>query len=148
MQTPEGKEQTTEHAHELDMYRAVLIPKELLSLENTRMSSERTLMAWIRTSLSMISFGFTVFKFIDVLEQQKLSPILQDHTARNFGLILIGLGTFTLSVAIFQHYKYLKYLGLRLHGIFWDLSFLVGCLIGLLGLMMFISILINAGPFS
>ena len=30
-----------------------------------RMAAERTLMAWIRTSLSMISFGSTIFKFLE-----------------------------------------------------------------------------------
>jgi len=121
---------------------------EELALDRTRMASERTLMAWVRTSLSMISFGFTVFKFIQVIEENNMSKFIKDHTARNFGLFLIGIGTFALVIAIIQHYKYLKVLGLGLHGKFWDLSFVVACLIGLLGIVMFVSIVLNAGPFS
>ncbi|HEY7064663.1 MAG TPA: DUF202 domain-containing protein [Chloroflexota bacterium] len=29
------------------------------------MSAERTLMAWNRTSLSLIGFGFTIYQFFD-----------------------------------------------------------------------------------
>jgi hypothetical protein len=34
---------------------------DILALDRTRMASERTLMAWVRTALSMISFGFTIW---------------------------------------------------------------------------------------
>ena len=31
------------------------------------MAADRTLMAWIRTTLSMISFGFTIYKFLQAM---------------------------------------------------------------------------------
>ena len=34
-----------------------------LAVERSVMAAERTLMAWIRTALSMIGFGFTIYKF-------------------------------------------------------------------------------------
>jgi putative membrane protein len=34
-----------------------------LALDRTRLAYERTLMAWIRTAASLISFGFTIYKF-------------------------------------------------------------------------------------
>ncbi|MEJ1963151.1 MAG: DUF202 domain-containing protein [Gammaproteobacteria bacterium] len=39
-----------------------------LSLTRTRLAGERTLMSWIRTSFSMISFGFTMGKFLEYLD--------------------------------------------------------------------------------
>jgi uncharacterized membrane protein YidH (DUF202 family) len=33
---------------------------DILALDRTRLASERTLMACVRTALSMISFGFTI----------------------------------------------------------------------------------------
>jgi putative membrane protein len=34
-----------------------------LSIERTMLAHERTLMAWVRTATSLISFGFTIYKF-------------------------------------------------------------------------------------
>ena len=35
-----------------------------LAIDRTRLAAERSLMAWIRTALSMIAFGFTIYKFL------------------------------------------------------------------------------------
>ena len=40
-----------------------------LAVERTRLAHERTLMAWVRTATSLISFGFTLFKFFQYLHQ-------------------------------------------------------------------------------
>ena len=109
---------------------------ENLSFDRTRMAAERTLMAWVRTALSMISFGFTLYKFLEAMLPQSTSPAL------------IGIGTFALIVACVQHVSYLRVLGIKLRSLPWDLSFLVGCLIALLGFLMFWSIVLNSGPFS
>lgn len=37
-----------------------------LAIKRTRLAYERNMMAWIRTAASLISFGFTVYKFFDV----------------------------------------------------------------------------------
>jgi len=39
-----------------------------LAMDRTYWAAERTLMGWIRTALSMISFGFTIGKFGQALE--------------------------------------------------------------------------------
>ena len=36
-----------------------------LAVERTRLAHERTLMAWVRTATSLISFGFTIYKFFE-----------------------------------------------------------------------------------
>jgi uncharacterized membrane protein YidH (DUF202 family) len=38
-----------------------------LARERTRQAADRTLMAWIRTSLSLIGFGFGIAKYRDIL---------------------------------------------------------------------------------
>jgi putative membrane protein len=67
------------------------------------MALERTLMAWIRTSLSLIGFGFAIFKFLQVM-QQGGSPA-RVNAARNLGTFFIILGMSLLILAIFQFQK-------------------------------------------
>ena len=40
-------------------------PETHFSWLRTRMSAERTLMSWVRTAISLIGFGFTIFQFLD-----------------------------------------------------------------------------------
>ncbi len=62
-----------------------------LAVQRTLMAASRSLMAWVRTGLSMIGFGFTIYKF--------LSAEGAELTARNpgnVGLVLIVLGNLSL----------------------------------------------------
>jgi uncharacterized membrane protein YidH (DUF202 family) len=72
-----------------------------MSMQRTRNSAERTLMAWIRTSLSMITFGFTAYKFLEYVRQaEKDTCSVRVHGPRNVGLALIALGTIGLMGAL------------------------------------------------
>ena len=118
-----------------------------LAFERTRMASERTLMGWVRTSLSMISFGFTIYKFLQFLQLSEQLPI-RVNGPRNFGLTLIGLGTAALIVACFQHRSMVK----QLHysssvGARWSLAMTVAVLLSILGLLALASILTRIGPY-
>ena len=46
-------------------------------MDRTRLAYERTLMAWVRTATSLISFGFTIYKFRRILAAK--SGAEQDH---------------------------------------------------------------------
>jgi putative membrane protein len=62
-----------------------------MSFQRTRLSADRTLMSVIRTALSLITFGFTIFQ---VFEKMKDAALLTGaHAARNFGTMLVGLGS-------------------------------------------------------
>jgi len=119
---------------------------DILALDRTRMAAERTLMAWVRTALSMISFGFTIYKFLQVLQEQSTLPVMRPQTPRDVGLTLTGIGTFAVIIACVQHWKYIKKLRPDQPYKPWDLTFIVACLIGLLGLLIFVSIILRAGP--
>ena len=119
---------------------------DILALDRTRMAAERTLMAWVRTALSMISFGFTIYKFLQVLQEQSRLLTLRPQTPREVGLTLTGIGTFAVIIACVQHWKYIKKLRPDQPYKPWDLAFIVACLIGFLGLLIFVSIIFRAGP--
>lgn len=118
-----------------------------LAFERTRMAAERTLIAWIRTALSMISFGFTIYKFLEAMqESQKVH--LQPNGPRNLGLTLIALGTTGLIIACIQHRSLLKQLHYSTSvGTRWSLAMMVAVAISVLGVLAFASIALQTGPY-
>jgi putative membrane protein len=121
---------------------------DILALDRTRMAAERTLMAWLRTALSMIAFGFTIYKFLQSMQQQSTVPVLRPQSPRNVGLMLVGIGTVALMVACVQHWKYVKNLRPEKPYTPWDLAFVVSLLIVILGILVFGSIILTSGPFG
>ena len=120
---------------------------DALAIERTRMAADRTLMGWIRTALSMIGFGFTIFKFLESIQSKEwATQTMRQHSPRAVGLILVSLGVFSLVIACLQHWKYIKKLQSDQPYRPWDLGLVVAALIGLLGLAIIVSIILRAGP--
>ena len=74
-----------------------------LAVDRTRLAYERTLMAWVRTATSLISFGFTIYKFFQFeMAKQPLreSPVLGP---RGFALIMIAIGLVSLLLSTIEH---------------------------------------------
>jgi len=78
----------------------------------TRLALERTLMAWVRTAIALIGFGFTIVQFFQRLQSIAAAngQTMRPESARRLGLILIGTGILALAVSIFQYQKGLRYL--------------------------------------
>ena len=119
---------------------------DILALDRTRMAAERTLMAWLRTALSMISFGFTIYRFLQAIQEQSPIPPLRPDGPRELGLALTGIGTFALITACVQHWNYIKRLSPAHPCNPWDLTLIVAWLIALLGLLIFGSMILRSGP--
>jgi putative membrane protein len=111
-----------------------------------RLAADRTLMAWIRTALSMITFGFTIYKFLEYVREREGTGIRVEGP-RNLGLSLILLGTGGLVAASIQHWKLLRVLDADKTKHMWSLTLTIASIISLIGLFALLSVLLRAGPF-
>lgn len=78
-----------------------------LALERTYLAYERTLMAWVRTGLALSSFGFTIYKFFQIL---RLSPTGEGHRTHTweFALAMIGLGVVATVFGLLDYWRGVK----------------------------------------
>lgn len=75
-----------------------------LSWQRSELSNLRTLLAWARTSVSMIGFGFTIYNFYRGFLEDIGGP-RGDDAARNLGLALVAAGTFAMIVALWNYWS-------------------------------------------
>ncbi len=76
----------------------------------TRLSLERTLMSWVRTSVALIGFGFTIVQFFEHLHSEVVAPALRPQAPRYLGLALIAAGVIALLVSVWQYRAVVRYL--------------------------------------
>lgn len=73
------------------------------------LANERTFLAWIRTCIGLMAFGFAVAKFNLFVKQLAYSvhgPAAPSHGfSSSFGLLLVGIGAL-LGILAFLRYRY------------------------------------------
>lgn len=114
-----------------------------LALDRTRLAFERTTMAWVRTATSLITFGFTVYKFFQIehrkgeLAQHLIGP-------REFALMMISIGILSLVLATLQHGHSMR--SLRAHAVGRmprSLALIVAGLMSILGLLALTAVILR-----
>jgi putative membrane protein len=87
-----------------------------MAVDRTWLAHERTLMAWVRTATSMISFGFTIYKFFDFEENKHTAARPSPMTPRDFARIMVSIGLLSLLGATVAHQSAVRGLRAQLHG--------------------------------
>jgi putative membrane protein len=112
-----------------------------LAVERTRLANERTLMAWIRTSTSLIAFGFTIFKFF-----QYLATEVHRHTVVSpwiVGMVMILIGLTGLALAWIQHRQQLKALKVEAGPMPYSISGIMAGLIAVMGVIALVVVMLR-----
>jgi putative membrane protein len=128
-------EQTPQGAQRLD------IATEL-AFDRTTAAYERTMMSWIRTATSLITFGFSIYKFFQIEtpghEQQRrlIGP-------REFAFMLVSIGLVSLLLATLEHRQNIRTLGARYAGKQRSLTVVVAGLISILGFLALVAIIVR-----
>ena len=114
-----------------------------LALDRTYLAHDRTLMAWVRTATSLISFGFTIYKFFQYLREQEGGRPAEGRIGpREFALLMISIGLVSLLMATIQHWQFRKEMK-RYYEVGFPLTTVMAALISLLGIMALIAVILR-----
>jgi inner membrane protein YidH len=105
-----------------------------LSFERTRNSYENTMMSWIRTATSLITFGFSIYKFFQI-ETPRLPQPNRVIGPREFALMLVSIGIFSLLLATLEHRASIRALGPLYTAKRRSLALLVAAMVSMLGVL-------------
>lgn len=130
----------TKHTDQVDTYES----SGGIAFDRDRFAADRTLMAWIRTALSLIGFGFSVYKFFEYLVE--LSMLEGTHVTstgpKKFGIALVVMGVFFLFLATIEYVFFIRRLCQKVNQKFiFSASLLASVILSLIGLGVLISML-------
>lgn len=83
-----------------------------MAVERTVMAADRSLMAWVRTGLSLISLGFTIYKFLEYQKEQlqALDRVISGISSpKVIGLLMIGIGILSLVLGTIENVSTIKF---------------------------------------
>ncbi len=121
-------EQTSQSAPALDN-------STILAFDRTRAAYERTMMA-----TSLITFGFTIYKFFQIEEPPAGRPN-RLIGPRGFAFALVSIGLCSLILATLEHRQNIRTLGAHYAGKRRSLAVLVAALISVLGILALVVII-------
>jgi len=76
----------------------------------TRLAVERTMMAYMRTAVSLIAFGFTIFQFIDRIQGVPGRVVHYPYAAWYLGLSLILCGVAAAIASLLEYRRLISYM--------------------------------------
>ncbi|MEN9223083.1 MAG: DUF202 domain-containing protein [Thermostichus sp. BF3_bins_97] len=109
-------------------------------------ANERTFLAWLRTSIALIGFGFAIARFSLFLRQlqgnrtgdpQQMEPIRSLLNAENLGLLLVVFGVVMIGLSAWRYQQVLRQIE---EGNFRPSRWLIGLMAGVVALFGILSI--------
>ncbi len=83
--------------------------KPVIDRQREHQANERTFLAWLRTSIALIGFGFAIARFglflrqIQVVVTQKPVPTNSFFTSENLGVTLVVFGIIVICLAAWRY---------------------------------------------
>lgn len=84
--------------------------KPEIDRQREHQANERTFLAWLRTAIALIGFGFAIARFGIFLNQLQIAvtqkPVLPNRTlfsSENLGVSLVIVGIFTIALAAWRY---------------------------------------------
>lgn len=83
------------------------IPK--IDRQREHQANERTFLAWLRTSIALIGFGFAIARFgiflhqLSIMITQQKPPVQPLSNSENLGLALVLFGILTIALAAWRY---------------------------------------------
>ena len=113
-----------------------------LAYMRTYLAHERTQMGWVRTALSLISFGFPIAKFFEYLREQHpaIEPLLGP---RSPGILMISSGLLSLFFSDLQHRRAMRLLRQEWPGLPASIAGITAAFIALAGILALFSALMR-----
>ena len=104
-----------------------------LAFDRTRLAYDRTMMAWVRTATTLITFGFTIYKFFQLeLAGRRQNDYLIGP--REFGLMMVCIGLLSLLAATWEHRRNMLEIRALCPDLPRSMAAVLAALIGFLGL--------------
>jgi putative membrane protein len=102
-------------------------------LERTRVAYEQLMMSWIRTATSLITFGFSIYKFFQI-EHPENAHANRLIGPRGFALTLVVIGLAALALATVEYHQNMILVRARYSKSPRSLAGIVAALISILGI--------------
>ena len=114
-----------------------------LAADRTWLAHERTLMAWVRTATSLISFGFTLYKFFQLEAARGAPDTSRLLSPRAFAMIMIGTGLVALLLSAIEHRQNMRLLHEEFGTTRRSTAGVVASIVSVMGLLAFVAALLR-----
>jgi putative membrane protein len=101
-------------------------------LDRTRLAYERTLMAWVRTATSLISFGLTIYKVFQYMEDRPAGGLFGP---RPFAMLTMAIGLTALVLATVEHRRHRRTISSEYGTAAFSMATVAASFVGILGIL-------------